>query len=210
MNLRQPLALAALLLGTSAYAQTAAPTWQSPPTPPPQEQLSPRLSFNVGGGVEGYTGQLNDRINPGPTWMATLDMQALPWLSGELGYTGAVNEVDNRVATGEGIANGADIVRNGGHIAAAFNIPTPIVQPYALAGIGFDHYDARGGAELGYRDDNAGRVPLGGGLRANVAGLNADARFTYNALFSDEVSSPGNVRTTGGGYTASLQIGGRF
>ncbi len=200
---KRTLMLGALVLGSAAFAATKSPG-----------EIRDSLSVSLGGGLEGYTGNLNNRVNPGPAWGATIGVQPLTWMGAEIGYTGAVNEVKNSVVAGEGLANGSDIVRNGGQVAATFNLPTPYVQPYAVVGLGVDHYTVRGSdlanAAVGFQSDTAGRVPIGGGLRAKVGPFNADARFAYDALFDDEFSSSGGTATTGGAYTGMIQLGGRF
>ncbi len=207
MTWKTSFAAAALLFGSSAFAGSYGV--QSP------AEIRDSLNINVGGGVEGYTGELNSRVNPGPSWSATLGFQPLTWMGAEVSYTGTANEVDTRVVSGQGLANGADIVRNGGQIAGTFNLPTPYVQPYALLGVGVDRYTVRGNDlvdfSLGYQDDTAGRVPVGGGLHGKIGPVNADARFTYNALFDDNFADAGEATSeTGGSYMALLQVGGRF
>jgi hypothetical protein len=171
-----------------------------------------RVRFTLGGGVEGYAGNLNDRIAPGFAWGATLGVQPLSWMGAEIAYTGAANEVDENVVPGNTGANdGADLVRNGGHIAVSFNAPTRYVQPYALAGIGIDRYSARGESEnVGFRDDTAGRIPLGAGLRSSGGGFTADLRLVYDVVFDQDFAGLANDDTVGAGYTGMLQVGGRF
>lgn len=179
------------------------------------KELKPSSASNfpgiitVGGGLEGQTGDLADALRPGPTWGAQVAVQPLSVMGIEGQYTGATSNVDTRISGGNnnGLANGADVVRNGAAANVTLLAPTPVIQPYALGGVGIDWYDYRGTAPV-LRDDTAGRVPLGGGLKANLGQFVADARGTYNILFSDNLvqSNPGR----GGLYDFSLNLGARF
>lgn len=168
------------------------------------------VAVRVGGGTEGTSGNLNNTLRWGPQWNAGISAQPLTWMGAELAYNGATHELSNNVAPGPNHAvNGADFVSNGGQAAVTFNAPTPIVQPYALGGIGFDRWNFRGPDTATFRDDTAGRVPVGGGLKANVGQLSADLRYNYNILFSQQFARPAGSGT-GGSMDLALQVGGRF
>lgn len=182
------------------------------PITPEEERLKfleDRFQVTAGGGVEGYTGTLADRLNVGPMWGATLGYQPLRWMSAEVGYSGATTNIDEGFAPGLG-TDGADVVRNGGQVAVSFNVPTPIVQPYALAGIGLDRYTVRATETETFKDDTSGRVPLGAGVRAQVGAFAADARFHYDLLFSQQFARATEAEDIGGAYTGLLQVGARF
>ena len=66
------------------------------------------LSVLVGAGVEGYTGGLAPAINPGPPVGVMAGLRPSSVLGIELGYSGAVNNLDTDVG-----GSGPDIVRNG-------------------------------------------------------------------------------------------------
>jgi len=163
----------------------------------------------VGGGIEGQTGDLSAQLRPGPTWGAALAVQPLTFMGVEAAYSGATSNLDNRISGGNnnGLANGADVVRNGGQAAVTILAPTPVIQPYALGGVGIDRYNFRGDSPV-FKDDTAGRVPLGGGLKANLGHFVADARGTYNVLFDDNFSNTSPNR--GGTYDIALNLGARF
>jgi hypothetical protein len=165
----------------------------------------------AGGGIEGYSGILNDRLQVGPSWGVTVLAQPLTWMGAELSYSGAVNEVDDTLTIGgEGAVSGADFARNGGQLAVTFNLPTPYVQPYALGGIGVDRYSFRGTDNVLFRDDTAGRVPVGGGLRTHVGNFIADARFHYDFLLDQDFARADIDDEVGSAYTGMLQIGAKF
>lgn len=169
------------------------------------------FSLKVGGGIEGQGQALDDVLAPGPLWTASVGVQPLNFLGIELGYTGSAHELDTRL-TGEnndGAINGADIVRNGGHAVATIGLPTPVIQPYAVGGVGIDRYDYRAAETAQFQDDTAGRAPIGGGLRAAVGPVTADARATYNVLFEQEFA-PQIPNSEANTYNVSLNLGARF
>jgi hypothetical protein len=172
------------------------------------------LTWMLGGGVEGYTGALAPAVNPGPAWGVTVALKPSKVLGLELGYNGAVNEIDNGSSTGS--APGADIVRNGGQAAATVGLTASPVQPYLLGGVGINRYNVRGTGG-GFRSDTSGNVPLGGGLRTHIGNFTADLRANYNVLFDNQFASAdttdvagADVTTNGGRYNGMLQIGGTF
>lgn len=166
------------------------------------------LSVTVGGGVEGYTGALAPEINPGAAFGVTAALKPTSVLGVELGYSGAVNELDSAV----GDTDGPDLVRNGGHAAVTVGlIPAPI-QPYLLGGIGISDYNFRGGGAgvAGFSDDTVGNVPLGVGLRTHMGNLTADLRANYNFLFDQDFVGVDDGFSENGSYAGTLNIGGTF
>jgi opacity protein-like surface antigen len=178
------------------------------------------LTVTLGGGVEGYTGQLAPNINPGPGWGVTAGIRPTRSFGVELMYQGAYNTLQGQPVTEvlEGNTGGASFVRNGGQAVLTLGLPTA-VQPYALAGVGINRYSVASGAEArGLRDDTAGNVPVGGGLRSHIGDFTVDARAYYNVLFANEFASGLtterqllNVDTPrGGSYVGQLQLGTTF
>jgi hypothetical protein len=173
-----------------------------------QEGLSSLLrdpSVMVGGGVEGYTRDLAPQIDVGVTYGVALGLQPTRILGLELGYSGAVNELDSRSGTGR------DLVRNGAYAAATVS-PFPLkVRPYVMGGLGFSSYNVRGGV-MGLKDNLVGNVPLGAGVRTSAGSFTADARLNYNVLFDEEfaVGSPVPRSRTGGPSDLSISKSGRY
>ncbi|NVI97459.1 hypothetical protein HV824_04900 [Myxococcus sp. AM009] len=177
------------------------------------------LTVTVGGGVEGYSGGLAPRLDPGAAYGATATLKPSTVLGIEVGYTGAINKIDLRGL--EELARTPDIVRNGGQAVATIGLTASPVQPYLLGGIGMNWYNVRRGGEvLGYRDDTAGAVPLGAGLRFYTGSFTADLRANYNLLFDQELvptlppaeNQPVTDVTFAGGssYNAMLNLGATF
>jgi hypothetical protein len=160
----------------------------------------------LGGGVEGYTGALAPEINPGATYGVTAAIKPSKVFGLELGYNGAVNELD---VTGAGVDDGPDLVRNGGQAAVTLGLGAAPVQPYVLGGIGFSDYNFRGDAG-DFSDDVVGNVPVGAGLRTHIGDFTVDLRGNYNFLFDQDFAGVDDGLNENGRYSGTLNIGGTF
>jgi hypothetical protein len=170
------------------------------------------LTLLVGGGVEGYTGELAPQINPGATAGVRAALKPSKVLGLELGYSGALNNID---AVGEGGAvDGPDLIRNGGQAVVTLGLSATDWHPYVLGGIGINDYNFRGGEALGYSDDTVGNVPAGLGFRGHIGDFTVDARANYNFLFDKEfapgVEAGGGEFGEGGSYQGTVSVGGTF
>ncbi|HYO57683.1 hypothetical protein [Archangium sp.] len=163
------------------------------------------LTVMVGAGVEGYTGALAPNINPGPAVGVTAALRPSKVLGLELGYSGAVNNLDADV-----LGTGPDIVRNGAQANLTLGLTAAPVQPYVLGGFGMNWYNIRNGEELGFRDDTNSRIPVGVGLRTHIGDFTADARVNYNILLNEDFAPDVDDRFTTGSYNGTLNIGGTF
>jgi hypothetical protein len=163
------------------------------------------LTVMLGGGVEGYTGALAPTINPGATYGVTAAIKPSKVLGLELGYSGAVNNLDD---AGLG-TDGPDLVRNGGQAALTFGLGAAPVQPYVLGGIGFSDYNFRGSGG-GFSDDMVGNVPVGAGLRTHLGDFTVDLRGNYNFLFDQEFTGVDTGLNENGRYSGTLNIGGTW
>lgn len=162
------------------------------------------LTVMLGGGVEGYTGALAPEINAGATYGVTAAIKPSKVFGLELGYSGAVNNLD--AATG---GSGPDLVRNGGQAALTFGLGAAPVQPYVLGGIGFSDYNVRNEA-AGFSDDMVGNVPVGAGLRTHIGDFTFDLRGNYNFLFDQDFAGVETGLNENGRYSGTLNIGGTF
>lgn len=159
-----------------------------------------------GGGIEGYTGELAPGVNPGGTAGVSATFRPSRVIGLELGYSGALNEVDERFVGTE--KNGTDIVRNGAHAALTMGLTATPLQPYVLGGVGVHYYNVRNGEAAGFQDDTVGAVPVGLGLRSHMGRFTADARLNYNFLLGQQFAPSNNE--TSGSYTGTINLGGTF
>lgn len=169
-------------------------------------------NLKVGGGFETPTAGLRDQLSAGPIWTASAAVQPLTWMGLEGMYSGGTFEVDDSIsgADNAGAVSGPDFIRNGGQLAATFNLPTPYVQPYALGGVGIDRVNFRGADNGTFRDDTSGRVPIGAGLRTSAGGFVADLRASYNVLFDQDFARTAETDNPGSSYNVGLQVGAQF
>ena len=148
------------------------------------------VTLMVGGGVEGFTGNLATRVKAGPTWDAIIVFKPTSVLGLELGYTGSYNGFNTNRLVGYDPSVGASVQRNGGHFALTVGLSATRVQPYLLAGIGVDRYSVRGAGPGGYSSVTDGEVPVGGGVRAYLpGGFTMDLRGTYDLVFGNTFAS---------------------
>lgn len=177
------------------------------------------VTVMLGGGVEGYTGALAPRIDPGASWGVTAALKPTRVLGLELSYSGAANEVDDSFAGGEALAEGPDIVRNGGQAVATVALTPTSIQPYLLGGFGISDYRVKGDAgAAGFSDDFNTHVPVGAGLRTHFGDFTADARLNYNVLLENDFASDVRATNVGGvdtsfrdgRYNASINLGTTF
>jgi hypothetical protein len=194
------VAVGAVLGAGSARAQTY-PS-QSAGMQPPSPRLGPYVLF--GGGIEDYTGSLGDALELGPEAGFYVGLQVSPLLGLELGYSGALHEVETDLDSG--LRDGADVIRHGGQAAVTLGLPLGALRPYALGGIGFSFTDVRT-ESVTFLDDTDGYVPLGAGLQVGAGALFFDVRYTYHILFEEgfQVDEDG-----GGRYQVQASVGTRF
>ena len=175
----------------------------------------------LGGGVEGYTGSLASRIAPGPDYGVAIQFRPTDVFGLELAYSGSANELKNKVTGGINPATGPDLLRNGGRALMSLGLSATPVQPYVTAGVGINRYTFRGAAPaLGFKDDTAGEVPVGAGIRATAGQFTADLRGLYNIPFEQDIEpgvasgatiSGGKIDTGNSGrYQGELRIGATF
>ncbi|WNG51147.1 hypothetical protein F0U60_48735 [Archangium minus] len=164
------------------------------------------LSVLIGGGVEGYTGGLAPEINPGATAGVTAALRPSKVFGLELGYSGAVNNLETDVG-----GTGPDIVRNGAVANVTLGLTAAPIQPYVLGGFGMNWYNVRNGEALGFSDDTNSRVPVGVGLRTHIGDFTADARVNYNFLIADDFAAGVDQGDAGtGSYNGTINLGGTF
>jgi hypothetical protein len=177
------------------------------------DQADTGLYALVGGGAEGYTGQLAPAVNPGFSYGATLGFRPSGMLGVEVGYNGGLSDIDP--GGDGGISDGPDVVRNGGQAVVVGSLTNMRLQPYALTGIGIDNFNVRDdirGGDLGFSDDTSGYVPAGIGVRYQVGKLiTADARANYNILFDQDFApTTADPRVGDGRLSVMLSLGGTY
>lgn len=211
-------AIAALASGTAlADAQGDQTTTVVVTEEPGAPSITPKNPVNVtlNGGIEGYSGNLASRLSPGPTYGVSIGVDPVRFLGGEIGYSGAVNEVAKKVTGGASANSGPDLMRNGGYVILkpGWTFPTGTdesssVRPYFLGGYGLDQYDPHGRTgSFGFRSETVSNVPMGAGVQMRAGGFMADARFNYAYQFGNSFAT---ADANPWRYQGELRIGGAF
>lgn len=182
-------------------------------TRPRENRADTGLYALVGGGAEGYTGQLAPAVNPGFSYGATVGYRPLPFVGLEVGYNGGLSDIDP--GGDGGVADGPDVVRNAGQLNIVGNLMDTKLQPYVLTGLGVDSFNVRddvAGGALGFNDDTSGFVPAGVGVRYQLGDLiTADARANYNFLFGQDFAPTTRDPALGDGrLSVVLSLGGTY
>jgi hypothetical protein len=173
-----------------------------------------QTAVTAGGGVASFSGatmRANTRL--GADWDARVTFGTRAPLALEAGYTG----VYNSLGSGGAATAAPYIVQSSVDGVVRINLIPYRVQPYIFGGVGYNHvrvYNRDQDPEMAARfkaSDDQVMIPVGGGL-AGYFGQHAtvDARFTYRAMFHDElmIDAPANARSDS--YTIAARAGYAF
>jgi hypothetical protein len=130
---------------------------------------------------------------PGGYWDARMAVGLKQLFALELAYVGAIHPLG-----APGVGNGAALLGNGAEGDLRLNIPLmkrrTFVTSYALAGLGWMHYQVTGAATDGTLlagVDDIAIIPVGAGLTIGSGHFYIDARFVYRfAAFENLVRDP--------------------
>lgn len=162
----------------------------------------------VGGGVAAFSDeQIAERVDTGGTWDLRLLFGVYSMLALEAAYVGTANSVQ---------VIGSDTTLTSHGLEGALRLSTPgwlpvPIQVYGFIGAGFARFDLSGAPEVGSEGDTSFVVPFGAGLQLNMGPYwVADARFTYRAMFDDELFGDpafANGETGTDMYTLTARLG---
>jgi hypothetical protein len=136
----------------------------------------------VGGGVNEFAeSAVNDNFDMGGTWNLRLGIGSRSFVGAEVAYVGSIRSAkasDNDLTT-----HGAEGILR---LQYPYVMGSWLVEPFAFGGIGWTRFSIDN-APAGAKDsDDIGIIPFGGGIMLGYGQLLLDARFSYNATFSDE------------------------
>lgn len=173
--------LALLALGVPAHADESA---MGPNAP--KIFTTYGASFNVGGGVVGFTdGDMRDFANVGGAWDARFVFGTRADVAIEAAYTGGAVSVDAL-----GLDDDAALISTGAEVLARVNFLKKEWQPYIVAGVGWRHYSIVNSDEntSSVQDaEDLGEIPMGIGLSYRYRGLVVDGRGLFRAAFNDDM-----------------------
>jgi hypothetical protein len=168
-------------------------------------------SLSVGGGVTGFADDaMRDFANVGGAWDARLVFGTRAPVGIEAAYIGGATPVDAL-----GLDDNAALVSGGVEVLGRVNLMETDWQPYAVAGIGWQHYSVvnsdRNTSSVA-NDDDIGEVPMGAGVAYRYRGLVVDARGLYRLAFNDDLiqESPGEEKANLHSWQAQLTAGWEF
>jgi hypothetical protein len=158
------------------------------------------IGLQVGGGVAGFFNeQMRQVAVMGGYWDARLAVGLKQLFALEVAYVGEAHPL-----SAAGVGGGAALVGNGAEGDLRFNIPIvrrrAFVTPYALAGLGWMHYQVTGasndGTTLATADDMA-VVPVGAGLTIGSGQFYVDTRFVYRFTAFENLVRDGSASQLG-------------
>jgi hypothetical protein len=195
-------AAAACAIGTAGVASAQSVEYEDEGTP---MIFGEGLAVTAGGGVQSFVSErMRDTTDVGGLWEVRVALGTRSWLGAEAAYVGTAQSIDAPIA-----ALDATLVGTTFEVVGRFNIlPTEVVRPYVIAGLGWSHYEVTGEdfttASVGIGDsDDVMTIPLGAGVASVFSGVLADARFTFRpSVDSDLVLDDPNDRDQAGDYTA--------
>ena len=171
------------------------------------------FGFQVGGGVTGFSRkETRDSFGTGGYWDARALIGSRSFLGAELAYVGSARD-----ASAGGLAGNAALLGNGAEAAVRVNLPIEsnrlLVEPFLFGGVGWTYYQVINGEgnSSNIKDHaNALSIPFGAGVSTAFNHFMLDARFTYRAVFDDDL-----VRLTSGdrdhadlqNWSAGLTVG---
>jgi hypothetical protein len=181
----------------------------------------PRLStLTAGGGVVDFAGD-SARFGTklGGSWDVRVMLTDDSPLAVELGYVGTVNGLNNVL---QPVAPGGSIVGTAFEGDLRLNLLGSMrVSPYVFGGAGYNRFNLvgeNGRNQLGINGaDNTLVIPWGGGVSAYITRqIVADGRFTYRAMFDDDMLHTTRTGAPGAGsqnlaqWTATARLGYAF
>jgi hypothetical protein len=172
------------------------------------------VGLQLGGGVAGFlSAPMRQMANTGGYWDARLAVGLRQLFALEIAYLGAAHPL-----SAAGVGGGAALIGNGVESDLRLNIPMlrsrTFVTSYALAGLGWMHYQVSGssndGTAVAGRDDLA-VIPVGAGLTIGRGQFYVDARFVYRfTAFEDLVRDPERSGSQLGQSTFGASVGVMF
>jgi hypothetical protein len=173
------------------------------------------LGLQLGGGVTAFTRQdARDRFGTGGYWDLRAVLGTDSFIGAELAYVGSARAVD-----ASGVTGNAALLGNGAEAVARANLPLSSgalrVTPFVFGGVGWTYYNIvnSDANTSGIKDHaNALAIPFGAGVGLTYAHVNIDARFTYRAVFDDNLVPTGSnndsldLQNWSGGLTLGYEL----
>ena len=149
------------------------------------------IGVSIGGGVLGFTDEeARDLTDIGGSWEARVAFGTHLPVGLEAAYVGSAQPIEAETL---GIGDDIVLMGNGAELALRLQLPTFVVQPYALAGLGWMYYSLageEGNAGPLHGDDHVLTAPLGVGLSFRAPyGATFDVRGIWRPAFGADLMS---------------------
>lgn len=173
--------LLALVLASAALASQ-----------PVRAQDAGRGSLEAEAGVASFNGDLSRNVKFGPGWGLRATMPLSPMVSAALGYGGALTRI-----SGPSTAGSPMVTSSAAFLAAQLDFTPDLgVHPLVSAGLGMMRNSVPSRAQVDYRTDTAGIVPLGLGFLVDLSDqIGLGVRFNYLLTFGNKLTRTGNNLT---------------
>jgi hypothetical protein len=163
------------------------------------------IAFMAGGGFGNFfdDGLAGSTSQPG-LWQVRAVVGSRRHFAGEMAYVGGAQNVYTL-----GVDDGATMVNNGFEGAFRWNVLTGIIQPYAVGGIGYQHYRLSDEAVQTADIQSYGDVvnfPLGVGLAVKPGPITIDGRFTFRPATNSGLLRDSNLSTWDLGAHAGFEF----
>jgi hypothetical protein len=149
------------------------------------------FALTAGAGFSDFTGStMRDVSEGGAMWDARFLAGARSIIAFEAGYVGTFNSL-NGLNGGNG--SSPQLISQGFDGDLRINLVPWILEPYIFGGAGYNHmlirnrFDDPAIAARFNASDNQLLVPVGAGLALNLGHFTLDARFTYRAIFDNDL-----------------------
>jgi hypothetical protein len=168
----------------------------------------PSVGIMADVGVSDYSNDVNRDIDAGVGYGARVDLSPMRNFGVELGYAGAVNDLDESLSTdGRLVTN-----QIGGNLRVNLVPPTydlPLgFKPFVFGGAMYHRIDSQNFTPGVTDGINAFAIPVGAGLEADIGKrFLVGGRFTYNFLFN-EVDGFGGRNADN--WLATVNLGARL
>lgn len=163
------------------------------------------IAFMAGGGVGNFFDDgLADATSNTGLWQVRAIVGSRRHFAGEMAYVGGAQNVYT-----VGVDNGARMMNHGFEGAFRWNVLTGIIQPYAVGGIGYQHYSIPDEAVQTADVQNYGDVinfPLGAGLAFKPGAFHLDARITFKPATNSGLMRDSNLSTWDVGANAGFEF----
>jgi hypothetical protein len=205
----------AALIAAPAVAQTNSNGEQSVSRTLSTVPVTPTgFGLQLGGGVTGFTRQdARDRFGTGGYWDLRAVLGTDSFLGAELSYVGSARDVN-----ASGVTGNAALIGNGAEAVARANLPLSSgalrVAPFVFGGVGWTYYSiVNSDSNTSTIKDgaNALTIPFGAGVSLAYAHFILDGRFTYRAVFDDNLVATGSndsldLQNWSGGLTLGYEL----